>query len=244
MQLPIICPSKDRAGCVLTHSVLNGFTLVVPHGQGKEYSEHNPENEVIETPKGIRGITATRQWCLDKWDELFFIDDDIYQVLKNFTDESEKCTPDEVRSIIEKDAWIAKQIGAKIFGYKSIRKPLEYHGDKMYSNTGYWNHSYCGYLKGHGIKFDLSFSEAEDYYVSAYNIYKNRYGLLSYMYTFKTKDNFLKGGGCSSYRTEETLLRNTKKLIDIFGSDVVKFKKATYSKKNIFNGERSLKFPY
>lgn len=244
MPLPIICPSKDRHDDVLTKSVINGITIVVPFGQGEVYKEWNDECEVIETPKGIRGITATRQWCIDKWGELFFIDDDVIKVVKNFTDNSDECTPEEVSSLIEKDAWISREIGAKIFGYKSIRNPLEFHGKRLYFNTGYWNHSFVGFLKGHNIKFDLSFSEAEDYFVSCMNVYKNRYGLLSAMYAFHTKDNFKKDGGCSSYRTEKEMLRNTKRLIDLFGSDVVKYKRVTKTKKNIYEGERNVTFPF
>jgi len=243
MQLPILCPSKGRASDVLTKKYFPEMIIIVPSGEGDLYRDHNPDQEVMETPKGIRGITMTRQWCLDKWDEVFFVDDDVKSIVKNFTAKQEEASPGEISEVIKRDCFIAREIGAKMFGYRSIRNPVEFKGNMLFNSTGYINFSHVGILKDHGLKFDLTLSEAEDYYLTALNIYLNRYSVISHAYSFHTDNNFHKTGGCSDYRTERVMMQNTKKLIDYFGNNVVRYKNKSGGKKSIIRGERSVTFP-
>jgi hypothetical protein len=241
-ELKFVCPSKGRAANHLTSKLIDDLIIVVPAAEVDEYREHIRNAEILGCDE--KGITMTRQWCLNKFKELFFIDDDVTKVLRKFEMKRSECSQQEIRSFVNETCFISREIGAKMYGYKAFRHVVDYSGLELFGLTGYWNHSFVGYNDGHGLTFDPSYSEAEDYYMSCLNIYKNRYGLIDARYLFVTKQNFALSGGCMDYRTTQAMVNNTKKLIAAFGSDIVRFKRKTYSKKNIHLGERSLLFPF
>jgi hypothetical protein len=79
MDLKVLCPSKGRAGNVLTLDCFPDLTFVVTAEEEGLYKEHYPDNEVLATPASIRGITATKQWIFDHFRDrnIFMVDDDI-----------------------------------------------------------------------------------------------------------------------------------------------------------------------
>lgn len=239
--IKIVCPSKGRHNQVITKRLLKEIILVVPEKEVQIYKEHNPDTEIIGCSE--KGITPTRQWILKKFEEVFFVDDDLKTVRKKYIEKPTWANNEDIIDFLNEDFYIAKQIGAKMIGFNQSPNPVVFSGLRLFTNTGYWNHSYVGYLKGHGLEFDTSYTEAEDYYMSCMNVYLNRYGLIDERYLFETKNPFDHTGGCTDYRTSQDMIRNTKKLIDKFGSDIVKFKKPNKTKQNVIFGERSLHFP-
>lgn len=247
-ELKIVCPSKGRADHVLTKDYIVNLTIIVPYKEVDEYKKCNPELEVIGTPPDIKGIAATRQWILEQWDDVFMIDDDICDFRRNFTltnknEEAQITDPYLIESIIKRDWFIAQQIGAKTFGYPSYRQPMQYKCQKPFVHTGYLNNSHVGFIKDHGLEYDLGYGEAEDYYISCLAIYQHRYTFIDTMYSFFTKDNFLARGGCNDIRTIEMMKENTLKLRKAFGS-VVKIKIPTSVKSKVHEGERTISFPF
>lgn len=244
--IPVVCPSKGRPNNVKTLQFFPDLILVVPHSEVEAYKANYPDTEVIGTPKHIRGITPTRQWIIEQWDDVFMIDDDVEAVWRNFTMPNEPYIIDDVvtiREILQTTAGIAKDIGAKVYSFGKIKNPLEYNSFKPLDHVGYMNASFCGFIAGHGLSYDLSMSEGEDHYISCLNIYKHRYSLIDNRYMFRTLGNFNAIGGCNDYRTRESMIKNTLYLRKKFG-EVIKFKEATAIKKNVNFGERSLIFPY
>lgn len=242
----LVCPSKGRADNVITKDLLPGIVLVVPESEVNDYREHNPDNEVVGTPKTVNNIVRARQFILDMWDNVFMVDDDIYKIKRNYADIGEDLYVEnakELYDIIQWTADIARQIGSKVFGFVSYRRPNLYESFDPFKTTGYMNSSHIGFLKGHGLRYSLDFEEAEDHYMSCLQIYKNRYAFINSMISFFTKDNFKAQGGCNDTRTVEVMKKNTMLLRKTFGS-VVRMKGTTGMKRKVNEGERSLSFPY
>jgi signal peptidase I len=244
--LLVLCPSRSRASRVTTTKFISDLVLVVNSDQKDEYIKHNPDIRVISPPEDVKGITPTRQWMVDNFPAFFMVDDDVVAVKRNYVEPGEEAEIDDptlVREIIEHSYYLCKLLGAKMFSYPSTRNPLEYIAHEPFKFTGYFNNSHTGFVEDHGLKYHLGFGEAEDYYISLLNAYKNRYGFFDCRFTFITKDNFVGDGGCCEYRTEKMMLDNTIRLRKMFG-DAVVVKRATHVKKNIHQGERSILIPY
>lgn len=245
-RIPVVCPSKGRSADVKTLEFFPELTLVVPEKENELYKANYPHIEVLSPPAHVKGITATRQWILDRWEEVFMIDDDVRTVFRNFaaTGEQYKINdPELVAEILNNTYEIAKGINAKIFAFSTVRHPLAYQAFKPIEHVGYFNASFCGFLSGHELSYDLAMNEGEDHYISCLNIYKHRYGLIENRYSFITDANFKATGGCNDYRTRESMIKNTIYLRKKFG-EVIHYKEPSMLKMNVNIGERSLKFPF
>jgi hypothetical protein len=251
--MKLLCPSKGRAGRILLEKVLNPdmFTLVVPHGERAEYEEKHPNTEVVCTPKGLRGISSTRQWIIDNYaphDDVMMLDDDINCVRRNFvepTDETPAVIDDPltVLAYIESTMDIAKQMGTSLFGYYSLRNPLQYPAHRMFDCLGMMNGACMGFLQGFDYRYLPEIVTADDYYMTLLYIYHRRYLFLDHRVTFLTKDNFISSGGVSDVRTTENMKNDTLLLRKYFG-DVIQVKRPTGVKSALHEGERSIHFPY
>jgi len=246
--MKILCSSKGRADRVISTDLFPSLSLVVPANELSEYKNFNPEVEVMGTPKDIRGITPTRQWILDSFadDSIFMIDDDIKSMVRCYVEAGEEekiIDPELVLAIVLQTEDIAKQMGAWLWGFRSIRNPAQYISQYPIRTNGYLNTSYMGLLKGHNLEFDLSFSEGEDHYLNLMNKYKNRFHLQEQRWTFMTEKNFQNLGGCAGSRTIDEMKKNTLKLRKMFG-EAVTFKQATSMKHNVYEGERSINFRF
>lgn len=242
----IICPSKGRAKKVLTKNVLETFIIVVPQNEVDEYKEHNPELTVVGTPPEIKGIVPTRQWIIDNYPNCFMIDDDVKQVVRNFTGPGEKAkvtNKELVYEIIQNTAATAKALGVFLYGFASIRNPNEYRSHQPVKFSGYLNGSYSGVLEGHDLVYPTNWKEAEDYYISLLNAYKHRKSFIETRWSFHTSENFLAMGGCNDARTVDGMMWHTVELKKLFG-DCVKPKFPTPNKKNVHKGERSITIPF
>ena len=248
MKVDIICPSMGRAEKVHTKQFINDLTIVVPEKEVELYEEYNPECTIVGTPKEIRGITKTRQFILDNWKDnaTFMIDDDVTEIRENWKGEGEYyliSDPLYVKDIIYQTADVARMMGIQLWGFCNCRRPLEFDSHEPIRHKGYLNNSYLGFSKGHNLMYDTSFSEGEDHYINCLNKYKNRSHLMENRWTFKTQDNFKSSGGCSGYRTIDGMKANTLRLKKLFG-DAISFKQPSSGKKNIYEGERSISFPF
>jgi len=244
--IPVVCCSKGRWSKVLTKELIKDLIIVCPASEKELYEQHNPECNIIPQPKHVKGLVPARQFILDTFPEVFMIDDDADSMLRNYEDDNSRyreTNPDAIRDIIEMDANIARNVGAKMFGYPSIRKPNEYRAVKPFKFTGYINNSYMGFLKGHDLAYDLDMNEGEDHYISCLNVYRNRYMFIDTRFTFKTVGNFTATGGVNGERTLEDMKENTFYLRKKFG-EVISIKTPSANKTKVNKYERSISFPY
>ena len=225
------------------------FTLVVPANEVAAYQQAHPDNDVLGTPESVKGITATRQWMLDtfvKDDDVVMLDDDVHQVRKNYCKAGEpfKITdPELVLEFIESTAGMARQMKSGIFGYSSIRNPLEFECHKVFKCFGMLNGACMGFLKGFNLRYHPDIVTADDYYITLLHTYHNRYFLVDQRISFHTKDTLTASGGVSDVRNTENMKSDTLLLRQCFG-EVVKIKEATTTHKTVAEGERVIKSPY
>jgi hypothetical protein len=251
--MKLLCPSKGRAGRVLLEKVLppDKFTLVVPHNEQQDYEKHYPNTEVLATPKGTKGITGTRQWILDtfaKDHDIMMLDDDIDHVRRNFVEPSDEVStviddPETVLGYIESTMDIARQMGTSLFGYTSLRNPLQYPAHRVFDCLGMLNGACMGFLKGFDFRYAPDIVTADDYYIALLYIYHNRYLFLDHRVAFMSRDNFISTGGVSDMRTTDNMKNDTLLLRKYFG-DVIQLKTPTGLKSHVHEGERSIRFPY
>jgi hypothetical protein len=246
MDLKIVCPSMGRYDTVITKDLVNDLIIVCPEKEAGLYRDMNPECEIIPQPKDVVGITATRQFILSNFGNVFMIDDDVMSIRRQFVEAGEPYVIKDqqlIRDIIFQNAQTCKDMGGFMFGFSHIIRPVHYRPQTPFKFNGYLNASYCGFLKGHNLKYDIDLSEGEDHYMACYNVYKNRFMLIDKRYAFATKENFKSDGGCSSYRNSASLLDNTLKLRELFG-EAVQLKKANNFKMDMREGERTLKLQF
>jgi len=245
-QVRIVTPSKGRADNVLTTRLVDHLTLVVPKNEVEAYALHNPQCKIVAEPDNVKNIVQSRQFILDTYPNVFMIDDDVKSIRKNYSYEGEEYSvtdSNEITSIIQRTADIAKGIGAKMYGFLNVRNPLHYVSHSPIKFTGYLNASYCGYLEGHNLEYDLTYKEGEDHYMSCLNVYRNRYMVIDGRYSFITDGNFEAEGGCQIDRTKTEMLKTTLKLKRTFG-DVISVKQKTTGKNKLREGERTVTFPF
>jgi hypothetical protein len=246
--VPIVVVSKGRYGNVSTLDLLPKGTakLVVPKFEQAKYHEAHPDVEVLATPATVKGIVATRQWVIEQFESVFMLDDDVYAVCRMFEDISTKVKitdPLTVYEIIQSSAAVARDLGAKVFGFSSYRDPVNYLSQNPIRMSAYLNASFCGFLKDHNLYYNLDIPEAEDYWISLLCVFKHRYLYQDTRYSFFTKANFVGEGGMASDRTQDKMIESTVQLKKYFG-DVVNLKRPSNSKKSVNVGERSIAWPF
>jgi hypothetical protein len=245
MDVKIITPSRGRAKEVSTKNVVKDIILVVPYDEFDEYKEFNSDVEIIRRPKEVMGIARVRQFILEQFEEPFMLDDDLEYVRNFFNGENEPYkidSPEKVREIIEQTKLLATEMGAKMYGYTHVMRPVNYYPQRPFRTTGFLCASQSGYLKGHGLKENFDIVSADDYYMTLLNIFHNRYMLIDDRYGFISK-NFTNVGGLQNVRNVDNLKSDTLKLRELFG-DAVALKKANSHKHNLNEGERSLNLPF
>lgn len=241
MKFRIACPSRGRANNVRTTKVLPEITIYCPESEAEEYRNWNT-CEVIGVPDHIKGIVPTRQYILDNNEEVFMVDDDIMGTSCWNRGSERKQLVKDVGFLLDRILFIrsmAKQMGCYMYGFGNKTQPMQYKEFKPFSLTGYICGSFMGFLKGHGLSYDLSYTEG-DYYISCLNLYKHRKMFIDERYRPATFGNYEAEGGCQLYRTTETMDIVTKKLMLDFGESIV-YKKPKPSKKKVRANERSLK---
>jgi len=245
-EITIACPSKGRPDKVLTNKVVDKVVLVVNENEKEEYEKYNSNNEVVSPPKHVNNLSKTRDWIINKYDNVVMMDDDIDTVRINYAETREKIKitdPKQVYDIILYTANIAKQLGTYMFGFSNIRNPVGYRSASPFKFVEFMPGATVGFLKGHGMYYDPRIETADDYFVTCLNAYYHRYSLINTMFTFLTVGNFTREGGVMENRTQKVVVNDTMILRETFG-EIIQIKKPTHLKKHLHYGERSLLFPY
>lgn len=247
----IVIPSMSRAKDVLTTKVVDAI-ICVPESQKDEYKYYNKNSEIITHPDSVKGLSLKRQWILDKFGDVFMLDDDIvsFNKLYIYSGEHSKIkSKNKVYIIIQNTYLAAKDMGVYLWGFCTGSNSLKYMEFKPIQLTGYITGCATGIISGSKyLKYSKKSVAVEDYYISALNAYYHRMIFKDMRYCFVQKDTFVKSGGLALYRNLETEKNDTLFLKRTFGS-VIKLKKTTENngktKQNIKNPyARSLKIPF
>ncbi len=243
VEIDIVIPSHLRADRVITLGAIDHAKICVPESQEEEYRKHNPEAEIVTHPDSVKGLTPKRQWIIERFPNVFMIDDDIEAVTRLYTEKGEraKLMPHEAYDVVQYIGNCAKMAGCFLFGMNKNPNPAQYMEMRPINLTATIN-GIIGILEGGGLFFHPKAVVSEDYWISGFNAFKNRKAWIDTRFSYMAKDTFKNKGGCSAYRTEEQEKEDTIWLREMFG-ECLEVKKDTKLAKRKHKWQRTLKIP-
>jgi hypothetical protein len=226
MGIPIIIPSADRAGHVLTR--IEGAILHVPETQVPAYARRHADMEIHGDPP-YRNLAEKRQAIYARYGDHFQVDDDIVHVSRQSIPGNPRnahLTPAEVRDLIDVAYLAAKDAGAYLFGFNRSPNPKHYIAHKPIMLVGYINASAFGLRRSPHLFFTPHTTAAESHWINLLNAYYHRYIWADMRYHFAQKPHstFFRAGGQAARRTLDSERRDTLFLRRMFG-DAVRIKK-------------------
>jgi hypothetical protein len=225
MGIPIIIPSADRAGQVLTR-IEHAF-LYVPETQKEAYCAAHPDMDVITHPP-FRNLAEKRQAIYELFGDHFQVDDDIAYVSRLYVTHNNRnyLTPLEIHDLIQVTHENAISAGAYLFGFNRSPNPKHYIAHKPIMLVGYINASAFGLRRSPHLFFTPHTTAAESHWINLLNAYYHRYIWADMRYHFAQKPHstFFRAGGQAARRTLDSERRDTLFLRRMFG-DAVRIKK-------------------
>jgi len=212
----IICPSHKRSKIMTTR--IKNMIILVHESEAKDYEKLPYE---IQT-HNLNSLTEIRQFIIEKYDDVFMVDDDIDKVELLYTEKKKTLTPTEAYELIQETYRLAKGVGAKLYGFNNSSSPKHYKAQKPIVANGYINACAFGINKNEKLYFNKETTACESHWINLLNAYHYRYSLQDTRYTFTQKPNstFLLEGGQTLKRTMETEKNDTLILRRYFGDSV------------------------
>lgn len=215
-----LAPSLGRAKTCTTHEVIPSVKYIVAESEVEEYAKRVPTANLEVVSDEIQcapsGKCRALNWALDtfKTDDniILFTDDDIKQIYKvDFSNNEETfVSEDEIVICVQKLAFIAKQIGAKIGGFSALSA-----ADSMLMGlTMRYKLTQKKYIDGKafivyeddGTRFDEELFLKEDIEFNCQSLIKNKRTLSAGFVCFVGKA-LTNAGGVVDVRTNEEELR-------------------------------------
>lgn len=217
----IVIPSYRRAGRVRALSIPHSI-VCVPESEYDEYVEHYGEERVVAHPDSILGIGPKRQWIIEKYPNVFMIDDEYDHLVRCYLgdgdDQPTACSPEETYHIIQTTAELTKEMGTHLFGFSKTAKPLYFNPADPFgvcvsnSNLVYYG---IGILEGGNIFIPNDLNYNEDDFISLINCYENRYCLIDKRYSYPFSQND-KSGMTTAGKNVEQWNANARRLVQYF----------------------------
>ena len=220
MPIKIVVPSRGRANMILTN--VENMIIAVHESERKDY-EGLPFEKIYHREQGLSNI---RQWIYRKFGDVFMVDDDIYRVQRLYTDYSDRernLTPREAYNIVQELYYMARQVGAKIFGFASSPKPLHYIPQRPFVSGSYINTCAIGLRKDSRLFFNPDITAADSYWINLLNAFHNRFSLKDTRFVFYQRQGstFNRPGGLSGIRTLDKERQDSLYLRKKFGESIL-----------------------
>lgn len=244
VDIKIVIPSMGRADRVLTKNAISNAVLCVPESEEAAYREHNPGMEIIVHPDSLKGLPLKRQFIYDHFPNSFQIDDDVKQIRRLYTEAGEEAVldKDEAYDIVQYIGNCAKMAGCFLFGISKECNPLAYDEFHPVQLTGIINGD-IGLLEGSKLFFHEMARTTDDYWISGYNAFINRYCWIDKRFVAVAPGTFTNTGGTANTRTSKIEMEDTLFLRQMFG-DAIQLKEDTKLAKRKSEYQRTLKIPY
>lgn len=241
----IVCPSHKRPDRVIAKDAITNLCLCVAESQEAAYKEHNPGVEIVTHPDDVVGLHAKRQWIYEHFGSVFMIDDDVPHLrnLQAPAGQPQNFSPEETYEIVQRNAWITREIGAYLFGFNHIVRPEMSHPMDPYRFTGYIPGHSTGILAGSKLYWNPELKTTDDYWISCLNAYHHRKVVKDLRYAFDQKETFRGKGGQSDHRNMSVERESSRILHKYFG-DVIQKKKDSPAAKRKHEEQRTLKLPF
>lgn len=189
-----------------SHPLLDRITLVTTHSEHRaHWNKYAEQCVVIGAPDNIKGIAATRQWCVENCptDYLFILDDDMVFFKRDDLDiRLSKSTPNDLEEMFQElISWLefedfllvglsARQGNNNVYeDYVDVTRQMNFHGINIKM------------FKDYGFRFD-GLKVMEDFNLLLNMFTRAIPNRVSYRYCWNQSGSGAKGG-CSTYRTGE-----------------------------------------
>lgn len=220
-QISIVVPTKGRWGSTITN--VDSQILIVDTNEFELYKDFNSKAEICVCPN-FNSLAKKRNWILDKFGDVFMLDDDIISIM-NLTDSEDETilTPEQAKNKIQ---WLYEKsidLDVFLFGFNNSPEPVHFNAMKPLMFKGFINGSAIGLRKNEKLRFTENTVAVEDYYINLLNAYLFRRNLIDKRFCFKQKDKstFIQNGGQSKNRTLETEKKDSLYLRKMFGESII-----------------------
>lgn len=215
--VPIICPTHNRAGLVTAFKAFgNHMTLCVAESQVPAYEAAYPDADLLVHPDSIVGSSPKRGWLYEKFGTLFMVDDDVGQMIDFRDNPIRRVEPDEARDVIERCADTAAQLGAKLWGVHGTGNPMLYKPGKPFKvSPGLILGCAMGLHPSDKLWFPQEPWAHEDLFISGLNAYHHRFVFQDLRYGLEPA--YKNQGGRATVMTSDWFARSKEHLADSFG---------------------------
>lgn len=245
----LVILSHKRPRNVVTYKTIANCSICVPEDQYEEYKQSYPKAEFIVHPTSVVGLSAKMKWLHKEIPNVVMLDDDLNAMVRNYIDsnssEGNKILPEEAYELIQANAYLAKQLGAKFFGFSNSAAPVNYNPMQPIKLSGFVIGGSFGFLEGFKLEnLPDECISAQDYFCSALSAYYHRLTVIDTRFAFTSKEGtFTSSGGMSDLRTKETEKNDYLLLKKYFGDCIVK-KTASAIREVAHSYERSFVQPW
>lgn len=223
--------------------------ICVEESQVDEYKHYNPDAEIIAHPDSVVGLSAKYKWLGQNFKNFAIIGDDIDFLRRNYEENMSGgigvVDPETAYDVIQATAFMAQQLGCKLFAFSKENNPVTYSGHKPFRLSGIASGGVIGILDGMQTdKLTDRCVSGLDYFLSGLNAHFNRMVFVDERYFTQCKEGtFVSKGGMSDFRNVDTERNDFIYLKELFGDAiVVKNNENLRKKKHAY--EKTLKVPF
>jgi hypothetical protein len=218
----VVIPSYKRPKHVRATAVVAGSVLCVPESQAAEYEAEGYGVPIVAHPDSVKGYAPKANWILERFGDHISIDDDVKGLRRIYDPEAEPhLSPEDAYEAIQATAYVARQVGAKLWGFSNYPMTYTYDVFKPFKLTGYVNGMSMGIFVDSQLRFpDDPLFMGSDYYVSGLNAFHHRYIWLDTRFAFEQTKTFRNPGGQAEYRNMTTEKASYEKLRKAFGEAI------------------------
>jgi hypothetical protein len=218
-QVTIVCPTHGRAGEVTAFKTFGPqLLLCVAESQAPLYKEAYPDCNLDVHPDSVKGLGPKVRWMQEKYGSYFRVDDDADYMIDH-TAGGEKVKDWKLaQALVHRLADQAEQMGAFMFGFTELARPVYYSGHQPFKVAGEIEGGKCGFLKGHSIWWPEDCSFIDDIWACGLNAFHHRYCLIDMRYAIPTIVG--QKGGLAAYRTRSKVWEKAEVLRAAFGDAI------------------------
>lgn len=245
-EVAVVCPTKGRAGKVITLDAISPLTLCVAESDEADYRAAYPDADLLVHPDTVLGISAKRQWICDEVGDVFMVDDDVTALVQCYDPElPSKVAPEIAWEIVQNTARTARAFDVYLWGLANSHDSRYYNANKPFRFTGWVNAYAMGLFAGSRLRFpeDPHFV-AEDFVIAGMNAYYYRRIFADTRWGFQQVETFAGIGGLSAWRTTETVEESMRRLRQMFGKAIETKVKASTAGAASSDAERTLRLPW
>ena len=222
-----VCIPSYKRPYVETLEYIPYAKVYVDEGEFEEYKEQNPEGNIISVPKGIQGnVSRIRNYILDVnfedgADAVAIIDDDMKGMYRWENNKSVLIETDEYMHFLQKFSILARDMGVYLWGVNINQDKQVYREYSPFSTLSFIGGPFGVFMRGSGLRYDEALPLKEDYDMTLQHLNKFRKVLRvnSHFYSVKQSEQT---GGCATYRNYKREEEQLQRLIDKWGSKIVK----------------------